>query len=83
LKKNIVKAIDEIKNLHNKLKKNALHGNPLTTPEYIRLLIDNERTEHKDGFAERIKSLEELLLLAKLTDDIVEDTDRFQKQLKV
>jgi hypothetical protein len=83
LKKEIVKAIDEIKNLHNKLKKNALHGNPLTTPEYIRMLIDNERKEHTDGFAERIKSLEELLPLAKLTDDIVDDPDRFQKQLKV
>lgn len=31
LKKEIVKAIDEIKNLHNKLKNNALHGNPLTS----------------------------------------------------
>jgi hypothetical protein len=83
LKKNIVKAIDEIKNLHNKLKKNALHGNPLTTPEYIRMLIDNEKAEHKDGFAERIKSLEELLPLAKLTDDIVEDTDKFQQLMLI
>jgi disulfide oxidoreductase YuzD len=47
------------------------------------MLIDNEKAEHKDGFAERIKSLEELLPLAKLTDDIVEDTDKFQQLMLI
>jgi disulfide oxidoreductase YuzD len=84
LKKDIVKAIGDIKVLHNELKRNALHGNPITTPEYIEMMIDNERKEREDGFAERIKSLEELLPLAKMTKDIVEDATRFVKEkLKV
>jgi hypothetical protein len=79
LKTDIVKSIDLIKELNNRLKKNALHGNPLTTPEYIRMMIENEKRECQKGLAERIKSLEELLLLAKLTNDIMEDGDRFLK----
>jgi hypothetical protein len=57
--------------LHNELKNNALHGNPLTTPEYIRMMIDNEKKTGQKGSAERIKSLQELLPLAKMPDDIV------------
>jgi hypothetical protein len=84
LKKDFVKTIDEIKVLHNELKRNALHGNPLTTPEYIRMMIDNEKNERKDGFEKRMESLKELLPLAKMTDDIVEDAAGFvKKQLKV
>ncbi|XP_046457495.1 uncharacterized protein LOC124204467 [Daphnia pulex] len=80
LKKDIVKAIDDIKVLHNELKRNALHGNPLTTPEYIRMMIENEKNERKDGFTVRIKSLEELLPLAKMTDDIVGNAAGFVKE---
>jgi hypothetical protein len=83
-KKKIVKEIDEIKDLHNSLKKIALHGNPLSTPEYIRMLIENEKNEHQEGYKERIKNLEELLPFAKMTDDIVDDAAGFlNQQLKV
>jgi hypothetical protein len=78
-KKNIVESIDIIKEINNCLKRNALRGNPLTTPEYIRMMIDNEKNERKDGFAIRIKSLEELLPLAKMTKDIVENATEFLK----
>ncbi|EFX78114.1 hypothetical protein DAPPUDRAFT_53485 [Daphnia pulex] len=84
LKKEIIKTIDEIKVLHNELKRNALHGNPLTTTEYIRMMIENEKSECQKGSAERIKSLEELLPLAEMTDDIVGNAAGFVKeQLKV
>jgi hypothetical protein len=43
------------------------------------MMIENEKRECQKGLAERIKSLEELLLLAKLTNDIMEDGDRFLK----
>ncbi len=79
-KKKIVKQIDEIKDLHNSLKMIALHGNPLSTPEYIRMMIDNEKNEHQEGYEERIKNLGELLPLAKMTDDIVDDAAVFLKQ---
>jgi uncharacterized Zn finger protein (UPF0148 family) len=61
LKNNIVKSIDEIKDLHNSLRRNSL-----TTSEYIRMMIGNEENKRQEGFAERIKSLEELLPLAKM-----------------
>lgn len=76
LKKDIVKGIDLIKELNNCLKQDALHGNPLTTPEYIRMMIENEKRECQKGSAERIKTLEELLPLAKMTyENIMEDGD--------
>jgi hypothetical protein len=76
-KKKIVKEIDEIKDLHNSLKKIALHGNPLSTPEYIRMLIENEKNERQEGYEERIRNLKELLKLAKMTDNIVDDAEIF------
>ena len=69
LKTDIVKSLSEIKDLlFNKLRiNNALHGDyPLTTVEYIRMMIENENKERQDGFAKRIKNLDELLSTAKL-----------------
>jgi len=78
--KKIFKEIGEIKDLHNSLKKNALHGNPLTTAEFMRMMIDNENNERQEGYEERIRNLKELLKLAKMADDIVDDTEGFLKQ---
>lgn len=84
LKKEMIKTIDDIKVLHNELTNNALHGNPLTTPEYIRMMIENEKKTDQEGSAERIKSLQELLPLAKMAGDIMEDATGFvNQQLKV
>ena len=69
LKKDTVKSLSEIKDLlFNKLRiNNALHGDyPLTTVEYIRMMIENEKKQRQDGFAKRIKNLDELLSTAKL-----------------
>ena len=63
LKEEIIKAMDNIIELHNTLKRNALHGNSLTTPEYIKMMIHNEEREHKEGHEERIKSLKELFFV--------------------
>ncbi|XP_039608020.1 uncharacterized protein LOC120528080 isoform X3 [Polypterus senegalus] len=43
-----------------RLEEIALRPNPLSTPDYIDLLINNEKQEAKPGFMERIKSLEEV-----------------------
>jgi hypothetical protein len=69
LKKDIVKSLGEIKDLlFNKLRlNNALHGDyPLTTVEYIRMMIENEKKQRQDDSAKRIKNLDELLSTAKL-----------------
>ena len=41
-----------------RLKEIALRPNPLSTPEYIDLLIEGERSEGKQGYLARIQSLE-------------------------
>ncbi len=59
-KKKIVKEIGEITDLYNSLKTNALRGNPLSNPEYIQMMIENEKNERQEGYEERIKNLGEL-----------------------
>ncbi|KZR99541.1 Uncharacterized protein APZ42_004548, partial [Daphnia magna] len=65
----------------NLLKKIALRGDPLTTPEYINLMIENEKKEKKPGHWERIKSFKDLLQKAKLTKDVT-DGGYLAKQFK-
>ena len=43
-----------------RLKEIALRPNPLSTPEYIDLLIEGERSEAKEGYLARIQSLENI-----------------------
>ena len=75
LKTDIVNTIQEINQISNILRKIALRGNPLSTPEYIQMLIENEKKDMKPGFGERIKSLEEVLKKAKLTKDIIDGVE--------
>jgi hypothetical protein len=58
--------------LHNKLAIISLCDNPLTNPEYIQMMIENERQNSKRGYGERIGSLNKFLALAQLTEKIVE-----------
>ncbi|KAJ3603425.1 hypothetical protein NHX12_029514 [Muraenolepis orangiensis] len=44
----------------NRLKKIALKPNPLSTPEYIDLLIQGEKSELKEGYLQRIQKLQEM-----------------------
>lgn len=83
LKHTIIKAMDCITYLRNHLEENALSGNPLSTTEYIQDLIDNEKDQHDEGYAQRIKSLKELLALAQLTRDIVDNEEKFASQFKL
>uniref|UniRef100_A0A0P5IWV6 Uncharacterized protein n=1 Tax=Daphnia magna TaxID=35525 RepID=A0A0P5IWV6_9CRUS len=72
LKLEIIKAMDEITRCSNHLKKIALRGDPLSTPEYINLMLENEKKEKKPGHRERIKILKDLLKKAKLTKDVTD-----------
>ncbi|XP_046648243.1 uncharacterized protein LOC124338206 [Daphnia pulicaria] len=63
-KLNIFKAMKEITNCSNLLKSKALLGDSLTMVEYIQFKIDNEQKEKKHGYAERIKSFEDVLEIA-------------------
>jgi hypothetical protein len=63
-KLNIFTAMKEITRCSNQLKNKALLDDSLTTVEYIQLKIDNEQKEKKHGYAERIKSLEDVMKIA-------------------
>jgi len=45
--------------------KALLPGDPLTTVEYIAMMIENEKKEKKSGYVERIKGLEDVQRKAK------------------
>ncbi len=75
LKHDIVKAIQTITHCSNLLKKIALRGDPLTTPEYIQFMIENEKKEKKPKYMERIKNLEDLLRKAERIKDIVDGNE--------
>ncbi|XP_074544184.1 stonustoxin subunit alpha-like isoform X2 [Halichoeres trimaculatus] len=49
----------------NRLKQIALRPNPLSTPEYIDMLIEGEKNEAKPGWKKRVQSLTEMREKAK------------------
>lgn len=71
LKLEMCRTIEEITQCSNLLQQKALHGDPLTTPEYIQMMIENEKNSKTRGYNERIKSLQEVLKKAELTKDVL------------
>ncbi|XP_036374329.1 uncharacterized protein si:ch73-170d6.2 [Megalops cyprinoides] len=58
LQKAVLELLDTSSQCLARLKEIALKPNPLSTPEYINLLIEGEKAEAKEGYLLRIKSLE-------------------------
>uniref|UniRef100_A0A3Q2GN87 Septin-type G domain-containing protein n=1 Tax=Cyprinodon variegatus TaxID=28743 RepID=A0A3Q2GN87_CYPVA len=56
----VVKLMSEAAKCLNRLKEIALNPNPLTTPEYIHMLMKGEEQEAKPGWKERLQSLEKM-----------------------
>ncbi|XP_063348667.1 uncharacterized protein LOC134640695 [Pelmatolapia mariae] len=56
----VVKLMEESAECLNRLKEIALKPNPLSTPEYIDMLIEGEKTEGKEGWKQRVQSLMEM-----------------------
>ena len=46
---------DNVNECRTRLKEIALTDDPLTSEEYIDLMIESEKREHKTGYADRIK----------------------------
>ncbi|KAM4605664.1 uncharacterized protein ACJ7VT_017861 isoform 1-T2 [Polymixia lowei] len=66
----IMSLMDQSANCIARLKEIALRPNPLTTPEYIDLLIEGEKSEAKEGYLARIQSLEAMKDRAKLISKV-------------
>ncbi|XP_074496265.1 uncharacterized protein LOC141770540 [Sebastes fasciatus] len=57
----IVSLMDQSAHSITRLQEIALRPNPLTTPEYIDMLIEGEKSEAKEGYTARIQSLEAMM----------------------
>ncbi|XP_029942959.1 uncharacterized protein LOC115385019 [Salarias fasciatus] len=62
----IVNLMDQSACCISRLQEIALRPNPLTTPEYIDMMIEGEKSEAKPGYQARIHSLEGMKERAKL-----------------
>ncbi|XP_039373365.1 uncharacterized protein LOC120392694 [Mauremys reevesii] len=66
----LMEFIDKSSRSLQRLQAIALKPNPLSTPEYIDLLIMSEQQELKPGYQERIKSLKEVREVAEIVRKI-------------
>ncbi|XP_026005018.1 uncharacterized protein LOC113010246 [Astatotilapia calliptera] len=57
LQADVVKLMERSSKCLNRLKEIALKANPLSTPEYIDMLIEGEKSEGKPGWKQRVQSL--------------------------
>jgi hypothetical protein len=80
LKDETIKNMNVITDLQNKLKTIALHGNHLSTYEYIQIMMDTEERVRNPGCEERINNLKELLESAKGNSNDIDDDNKFTKQ---
>lgn len=53
----VVRLMERSANCLNRLKEIALRPNPLSTPEYIDMLIEGEKSEAKSGWKQRVQYL--------------------------
>ncbi|KAJ3594557.1 hypothetical protein NHX12_003864 [Muraenolepis orangiensis] len=60
LKEEVLQLMKSSTQCLNRLKEIALKPNPLSTPEYIDLLIQGEKSELKEGYLQRIQKLQEI-----------------------
>ena len=62
--------VRKVKENINRLGEIALRPNPLTTTNYVDMLIETEKQTAKEGFEKRIKHLEEIRQQAVLIEQI-------------
>ncbi|XP_067462956.1 uncharacterized protein [Thunnus thynnus] len=66
----IVSLMDQSAHCITRLQEIALRPNPLTTPEYIDMLIEGEKSEAEEGYQARIQSLEAMKDRAKIISKV-------------
>ncbi|XP_051234075.1 uncharacterized protein LOC127351001 [Dicentrarchus labrax] len=70
LQEMIVSLMDQSAHSLTRLQEIALRPNPLTTPGYIDMLIEGEKSEAKEGYQARIQSLEAMKEKAKIISKV-------------
>ncbi|XP_076151630.1 uncharacterized protein LOC143134833 isoform X2 [Alosa pseudoharengus] len=76
----VVQIMDTVTKCLRRLSEIALRPDPLSTPDYIDLLILSEEREAKPGFKERIKELQEVRQGAVLLQKVAQRVDLTAKE---
>ncbi|XP_062379617.1 uncharacterized protein si:ch73-170d6.2 [Sardina pilchardus] len=76
----VVQIMDTVTKCLRRLAEIALRPDPLSTPDYIDLLILSEEQEAKPGFKERIKELQEVRQGAVLLQKVAERANLTEKE---
>ncbi|XP_037837914.1 uncharacterized protein LOC112449920 [Kryptolebias marmoratus] len=72
----VVKLIEKSSKCLNRLKEIALKPNPLSTPEYIDLLIEGEKQEGKPGWKKRVEALMKMKEKAELMAEVMAKVEK-------
>nr|XP_022286825.1 uncharacterized protein LOC111099705 [Crassostrea virginica] len=70
--RNVTEMMRKVNKCRTRLAEIALTADPLTSEEYIDLLIESEKQEHKQGFQDRIKVLENVKKLTRVDKEFKE-----------
>lgn len=74
-KNSVSEMVREATGFINRLKTIALKPNPLSTPDYIDILIETEKNQRKPGWNQRVHSLEEMKKKAELLTTVGQGGD--------
>lgn len=72
LKYDMANLVKQVVYYTNQLRKNALRGDPITALEYLKQMVETEKSEKRPGYMQKIKHLEDMIGNAGLLKDIVE-----------
>ena len=75
----IADSVDRIAQYNNRLKEIALRPDPLSTVQYLEMIIEGEKREKKSGFQSRIKALEQCKKKAQYGKSVQVFQDRLRK----
>ena len=75
----ITDSVDRIAQFNNRLKEIALRPDPLSTVQYLEMIIEGEKREKKSGFESRVKALEQCKKKAQYGNSMQVFQDRFGK----
>ncbi|XP_007882765.2 uncharacterized protein LOC103171780 [Callorhinchus milii] len=79
----VLKLVETLSHCLERLKEIALRPNPLSTPEYIDLLIEAEKQERKPGYMERIESLNQVKNQAQICVKVSNKVDLLPEEFNI
>ena len=79
----ITDCVDRIAQYNNRLKEIALRPDPLSTLQYLNMMIEGEKREKKKDFESRIKALEQCKQRTQYGESVQVFNDRLRKTKEI